>query len=83
MAVPKKRTSKSRQRKRRAQIKLKIPNLINCPKCGEKKLPHSVCPSCGFYDSEMVVDVLAKLDKKERKKKEKEMKAKEKELQKK
>jgi large subunit ribosomal protein L32 len=73
MAVPKKRTSKSRQRKRRSQIKLESPNVVKCPNCGEEKLPHSICPACGFYKDKMVIDVLKKLEKKEKKKEEKGM----------
>ncbi len=48
-----------------------------CPKCGKSVLPHTVCPSCGFYKGAEVIDVLKKLTKKERKQKEKEMKVKE------
>ncbi len=79
MAVPKKRTSKSRQLRRRAQIFLKEPVLVKCQKCGRPTLPHRACPFCGYYKGKEVVDVLTKLDKKERKKREKEMKMKEKE----
>jgi uncharacterized Zn finger protein (UPF0148 family) len=56
---------------------LKEPNLVKCKKCGNFILPHIVCPFCGYYKGEMVVDVLAKLEEKERKKREKEMKQKE------
>jgi len=77
MAVPKKRTSKSRQRKRRAQIKLEAPNLIKCPNCGQEKLPHVACPACGFYKDRVVIEVAEKEEKKEKKKKEKEEKVKE------
>lgn len=58
-------------------IYLKEPNLVKCKKCGNFILPHIVCPFCGHYKEEMVVDVLAKLEKKERKKKEREMKIRE------
>jgi len=34
-----------------------------------------VCKNCGYYGGRQVIDVLAKLDKKERKKKEKELHA--------
>ena len=43
-------------------------------KCGKTVLPHIVCKECGFYRGKEVLNVLAKLDKKERKAKEKEMK---------
>jgi len=46
-AVPKRRHSTRRQGKRRASIKLKIPNLSRCPKCGALKQPHIACPKCG------------------------------------
>lgn len=77
MAVPKKRTTKSKRDKRRLHIFLKEPSLTKCPKCGSLCLPHTLCSSCGYYRGREVVDVLAKLDKKERKKREKEMGAKE------
>ncbi|OIO45576.1 MAG: 50S ribosomal protein L32 [Parcubacteria group bacterium CG1_02_36_42] len=79
MAVPKKRTTKSHQLKRRQNIFLEKPNLVKCPKCGHFILPHTVCSYCGYYRGIEVINVLEKLEKKERKKREKEMKAKEKE----
>ena len=74
MAVPKKRTTKSHQLKRRQNIFLEKPNLVKCPKCGHFILPHTVCSYCGYYRQREVVNVLEKLEKKERKKREKEMK---------
>lgn len=58
-------------------IHLNAAVLSVCAKCGKKLLPHTVCPACGFYKGKEVINVLAKLDKKERKAREKEMKAKE------
>ncbi len=49
MAVPKRRTSHSRKNKRRSHWKLAVPALVECPKCREARMPHRVCPSCGFY----------------------------------
>ncbi|SHE60140.1 large subunit ribosomal protein L32 [Seinonella peptonophila] len=49
MAVPKRRTSKTRKRKRRTHFKLTAPNLVSCPQCSSKKLSHHVCPECGYY----------------------------------
>jgi large subunit ribosomal protein L32 len=77
MAVPKKRHSKSKVGRRRMHIYLKEPKLVKCKKCGNFILPHIVCPFCGYYKGEMIVDVLAKLKEKERKKREKELRMKE------
>jgi large subunit ribosomal protein L32 len=79
MAVPKQKHTKSRRDKRRANIFLKSPTFVPCPKCGKPVLPHTVCLNCGYYKGVEVIDVLKKLTKKERKQKEKEIKAKEKE----
>ncbi|MDO4432059.1 MAG: 50S ribosomal protein L32 [Aerococcaceae bacterium] len=57
MAVPKRRTSKARKRKRRTHFKLEVPGMNNCPQCGELKLSHRVCPACGYYDGKSVVAV--------------------------
>jgi len=78
MAVPKQHRSKSRQGQRRMHIYLQNPKTLGCPKCGKPVLAHTVCKSCGFYKGREVINVLAKLTKKERKNKEKEMKEKEK-----
>lgn len=56
MAVPKRKTSKARQGKRRSQWKLQAPNLMACPQCHELKQSHRVCPHCGFYKDKAVVD---------------------------
>jgi len=50
MAVPKRRTSKARRDKRRANWKLTSPGIAECPQCGESKLSHRVCKKCGYYD---------------------------------
>lgn len=57
MAVPKRRTSKSRRDKRRTHQKVDAPNLSECSQCGEAKLPHHVCPSCGYYKDRNVIDM--------------------------
>lgn len=55
MAVPKRRTSKTRKRKRRTHFKLNLPGMVTCPNCGEIKLSHRVCKECGFYDGRQVL----------------------------
>ena len=55
MAVPKKKTSKSRRNMRRAHHALKPNSPNECPNCGEMKRPHHVCGACGQYDGREVV----------------------------
>lgn len=55
MAVPKRRTSKSKKLKRRTHQKLTLPNLSECSNCGEMRKNHHVCPSCGHYDGKEVI----------------------------
>mgnify|MGYP000324021455 CR=1 FL=1 len=57
MAVPKKKSSKARTHKRRANWKLSLPGIVACPQCGETKLAHRVCKHCGYYDKKQVVKV--------------------------
>lgn len=57
MAVPKKRQSKQRQRKRRTHVKAEAPATRACPRCGDTKLPHRVCASCGYYRSVQRLEV--------------------------
>lgn len=73
MAAPKQRHTKSRRNRRRSHCALKKKKIPLCSKCGQPVLPHRLCSNCGTYAGKAVVDVLAKLDKKERKKKEKEI----------
>ncbi len=56
MAVPKRKTSKSKRNSRRAHIKVSAPNLSVCPQCGEAKLPHHVCKNCGSYNGRTVIE---------------------------
>ena len=55
MAVPKKKTSKSRRDKRRTHYKTEGVNTSTCPECGEPKLPHNACMSCGAYKGRNVL----------------------------
>jgi large subunit ribosomal protein L32 len=57
MAVPKKRVSKQRKRKRRTHYKAEDVSTQACPRCGDPKLPHRVCPTCGYYRDEAVLEV--------------------------
>jgi large subunit ribosomal protein L32 len=55
MAVPKQKQSHSRTNKRRSQHKISAPRIHSCPQCHSAKLPHRVCPTCGFYAGREVV----------------------------
>lgn len=57
MALPKRRTSKTRKRKRRSHHALSAPNIIECPNCGEPVVPHRACASCGEYNGRKVLEV--------------------------
>ncbi len=49
MAVPKRKTTPSRRNMRRSHHALTATQYQECSNCGELKLPHHVCPSCGHY----------------------------------
>ncbi|KQC13543.1 MAG: 50S ribosomal protein L32 [Desulfuromonas sp. SDB] len=55
MALPKKRSSSTRGKKRRAHWKGSIPKLIKCPNCGNLTMPHSICLECGYYKDKPVI----------------------------
>ncbi len=58
MAVPKRKTSKTRRDKRRASsYRLNKVTLTVCPQCNEPKLPHRVCRACGYYKNREVIEV--------------------------
>ncbi|MCY4630279.1 MAG: 50S ribosomal protein L32 [bacterium] len=58
MAVPKKKTSKSRSRSRRAASwRLRSPSRSSCSRCGAAKLPHRVCGQCGWYRDRQAVEL--------------------------
>jgi len=57
MAVPKRKSSKARRDKRKANWKLTAPNLATCSKCGELMMPHRACKACGTYNKRVVVEV--------------------------
>jgi large subunit ribosomal protein L32 len=59
MANPKRRHSKARKGKRRAHDHLAVASFSECPNCHEMKLPHRVCPHCGYYKRREVLEVAA------------------------
>lgn len=57
MAVPKKRTTSSRQGARRSHDALKAPQYNKCPNCGKPILTHRACSHCGKYDGKQVLKI--------------------------
>ena len=55
--LPKRKSSSGRRDRRRAHDALKARNLVVCSNCGEMRLPHTVCPNCGFYKGREIVSV--------------------------
>lgn len=55
MAVPKKKTSKSKRDMRRSHDALSAPGMSVCPQCREPKQAHRVCASCGTYKGKDVL----------------------------
>jgi len=49
MAVPKRRTSRSKQGTRRSHHRVTPVQMQFCKRCSEPVLPHRVCPHCGHY----------------------------------
>ncbi len=60
MAVPKGKVSKSRRDKRAANWKLETPSMTECPQCHTMKQSHRVCPNCGYYKGEKVIEIREK-----------------------
>lgn len=60
MIAPKHRISKARGGHRRSQWKLKPLNLTACPHCHVLKMPHRVCPECGYYNGKQVIEIKEK-----------------------
>lgn len=61
MPLPKRKLSHARTSRRRAQNwRLEAPNVGSCPRCHAPRLPHHVCPSCGFYKDRLVIEVKQK-----------------------
>ena len=79
MAVPKQGHTRSKVGKSRMHKFIKPVRLNICPKCKKPVLSHTVCLNCGFYKGKEVINVLAKLTKKDKKVRENEIKKVEKE----
>ena len=57
MAVPKKRVSKQRKRKRRTHYKASEATLATCTRTGDPTVSHRVCPTSGMYRGKLIYEV--------------------------
>ena len=55
MAVPFRRTSKTKKRMRRTHLKKELPGVTLCKNCGAAIKPHRACVKCGNYKGNNVV----------------------------
>lgn len=62
MAVPKQKQSHSRTTKRRSTHKVAAAATNACPQCHSPRLPHRVCPVCGYYKGREVIAPDTSLD---------------------
>ena len=56
MAVPKRKTSKSRRNKRRSHIRFDSKNVIDDKKSGEYRLSHHVDLKTGLYNGKQILE---------------------------
>jgi large subunit ribosomal protein L32 len=45
---------------RRSHHALRPPTLVECDHCHQQKLPHRVCPTCGFHQGRLAVEIKRK-----------------------
>jgi large subunit ribosomal protein L32 len=60
MAVPKRKTTPSRRNMRRSHDAVVLLQSQECSQCGRHKMPHRVCPHCGYYNGRQVIDLTKK-----------------------
>lgn len=56
MAVPFRRTSKTKKRMRRTHLKKEVAATTVCKNCGAAIKPHRACVKCGNYKGNTVVN---------------------------
>jgi large subunit ribosomal protein L32 len=54
---PKRKLSRGRRDRRRANDALQALSLVQCSNCGEMRVSHTVCPNCGHYQGREVISV--------------------------
>ena len=59
MAVPRNRHSNARKNTKRSHHAKKPKQFAACDNCKALKLPHVLCPSCGYYASRLILEGIA------------------------
>ena len=67
MAVPKRRTSRTSRDMRRSHHGVKLVQLVKDPETGMPVLPHRANPTTGKYKGREVINVLKKVERRQRK----------------
>jgi len=57
MAVPKRKTTRTKRDSRRSHWKSTAATYSECPQCHQPKLPHRVCANCGYYGGRQAVEI--------------------------
>ncbi len=66
MPVSRRRHTKARRDRARAELKLNPKNLVECSNCKAQIKAHVTCPKCGYYKGKEVIDTTAKVAKKKK-----------------
>ena len=54
-AVPNKKLTRARKGRRLNSLKMRPIHPAYCPRCRAAKMPHTVCPQCGYYRGRMAM----------------------------
>jgi large subunit ribosomal protein L32 len=61
MAVPKRRTSKSRKGMRRSHHRLTLPPIVKCANCSNLHVRHTICSECGHYRGKPILTAVEEI----------------------
>ncbi len=75
LMVVRMRANRSKTGMRRSHAAISGARLSKC-ECGANKLPHRACAACGKYNGKVVIDIVARMEREQRrtKRREKELK---------
>lgn len=57
MAIPQRKISRARKRKRRSHHALVEVQRIRCLRCNSWILPHTICETCGHYRGRALIPI--------------------------